>query len=296
MVALREPLRTGARIPLADAGALRGAARRTAALRLGLAALLLAVLLLCLALARGIEARPSSYFAEGGAGVVVIDFSTSIDPGKYRRIARVLRTVAQTSQPMGMVIYSDAAYEAVPPGTRGDVLAPVLRFFERPLGQAASRARRVAGPGAFGYPANPWQETFRGGTRISAGLRVAREMLARDGVERGAVLLVSDLDDSPFDTDALTQEAIRYRREGLDLRLVSLGPAREDREMFLRLMGPRAFVGHRELLANSRLEERRTLVGRFPLALALAGGGLLLLLAVNERVNARLRWRAGRVP
>jgi hypothetical protein len=294
MTALREHRAARARIPLADAPALRGAARRTAFLRLGLAALLAALLALCLVLAGEIEARPSSYFAEGGAGVVVIDFSTSIDPSKYRRIARVLRTVAQTSQPMGLVIYSDTAYEAVPPGTRGDVLAPLLRFFEQPLAQRPRGSRPPAGGGAFGFPDNPWHDTFRGGTRISTGLRVARQMLARDGVERGAVLLVSDLDDSPFDTDALTQEAIRYRRAGLDLRLVPLAPAREDRETFLRLLGPKAFVAHRELLANSQLDERRTLVGSFPLALAAAAGVLLLLLALNERLNARLRWLPGR--
>ena len=285
----------GERIPLADAAALDREARRTLLVRLGLAGALALLGVLAFLSAGGLEARPSSYFAEGTTGVIVIDFSTSIDPGKYRRIARVLRTVAQTSQPVGLVVYSDTAYEAVPPGTRGDVLRPLLRFYEAPARGPAPRVR-----GGFGaplppvLPRSPWQQTFRGGTRISAGLRVAREMLARDGVRGGSVMLVSDLDDSPFDTARLGEEALRYRRAGLDLRLVPLSPSREDRDLFMRLMGPRAFVGHRELLANSELEERRTLVGSFPLALVAAGGVLLLLLAANERVNARLRWRAGR--
>jgi hypothetical protein len=113
----------------------------------------------------------------------------------------------------------------------------------------------------------------------------------RDRVSGGSVMLVSDLDDSPFDTSRLAEEAIAYRRSGLDIRLVSLSPSREDRELFIRLFGPEAFVGHRELLRNSELEERRTLVGSFPAGLVLAGGALLVLLALNERVNARLRWR-----
>jgi hypothetical protein len=289
MVAFRE------RIPVADGPALAGAARRTSLVRLLLAAALVGVAALAYLLAADLQARPSSYFAEGATGVIVIDFSTSIDPGKYRRIARVIRTVTETSQPVGLVVYSDTAYEAIPPGTRGDVLRPVLRFYEAPDGPPIpGRFTRLGGARNFpGRPLrSPWQETFRGGTRIAAGLKVAREMLQRDGVRGGSVMLVSDLDDSPFDTSRLADEAIAYRRAGLDIRLVSLNPSREDRELFTRLFGPQAFVGHRELIANSELEERRTLVGSFPMSLALAAGALLLLLALNERVNARLRWRS----
>jgi hypothetical protein len=287
MVALRE------RIPVADAPALAGAARRTTAFRLALAVAIAALAALAYLFAGDLRARPSSYFAEGASGVVVIDFSTSIDPSKYRRIARVLRTVVETSQPIGLVVYSDTAYEAVPVGTRGDVLRPLLRFYEVPDGPPIPGRLSRFGPRNLPgrIPRSPWYETFRGGTRISAGLKVAREMLRRDGVRGGSVILVSDLDDSPFDLNRLAEEAIGYRRAGIDLRLVTLNPSREDRELFTRLMGPKAFVGHRELLANSELEERRTLVGSFPAALVLAGAALLLLLALNERVNARLRWR-----
>jgi hypothetical protein len=282
------------RIPIADAPALGAPARRTSTVRLVLAGVLAAASAVTFLLARGAEARPSSYFAHGAAGVIVIDFSTSIDPGKYRRIARVIRTVVDTSQPIGLVVYSDTAYEAVPPGTRGDVLRPLLRFFDRGQPQLAPRVGGGFGaPRERRFPPSPWQRVFRGGTTISAGLRVAREMLARERITQGSVLLVSDLDDSPFDTDALAREAIRYKRAGIDLRLVPLQPSREDRGLFLRLMGQRAFVDHRELLANSALEERRTLVGSFPLGLVLAAVGLLLVLAVNERLNARLRWRSG---
>jgi hypothetical protein len=282
----------GERIPVADAPALAGVARRTVLIRLGLAVALLAAAGLAYVAAGDLRARPSSYFASGATGVIVIDFSTSIDPGKYRRIARVLRTVAQTSQPVGLVVYSDSAYEAIPPGTRGDVLGPLLRFYEAPDRRLPPRVRGGFGaPRTPQLPQSPWQRTFSGGTRISTGLRVAREMLAREGVRGGSVMLVSDLDDSPFDTARLGDEAIRYRRAGIDLRLVTLSPSREDRDLFMRLMGPRAFVDHRELLANSALEERRTLVGSFPVLLVLVAAALLLLLAANERVNARLRWR-----
>jgi len=271
------------RIPLADANALALQARRTTLLRIALAAAVLLAAVLSLLFARRLDSQPSSYFAGGTSGVVVVDFSTSIDPGKYRRIDRVLRTIVRTSQPVGLVAYSDSAYEVVPPGTRGDVLRPVLRFFE--AGSPTGRRLRNR------FSDSPWTGTFRGGTRISTGLRVAREALAREQVTQGSVLLVSDLDDSAFDTAALTQEAVRYRQAGIRLRLIPLFPSREDRELFTRLLGQSAFVGNRELLRNSRLEGRSTLVGRFPWTLVAAAAGLLALLAVNERALGALAWR-----
>jgi hypothetical protein len=282
MVALRETP-VGRRIQLADAGAFARVARRTTLRRIGFALAIALAAILCLVLARRLDSQPSSYFAAGTSGVVVVDFSTSIDPGKYRRIDRVLRTIVRTSQPVGLVAYSDSAYEVVPPGTRGDVLRPILRFFEAesPTGQRLTNR----------FADSPWTGTFRGGTRISAGLRIAREALARDHVARGSVLLLSDLDDSAFDTAALTQEAVRYRQAGIRLRLIPLFPSREDRELFTRLMGPGAFVGHRELLRNSRLEGRHTLAGRFPWELVFAAAGLLTLLALNERSLGALGWR-----
>ncbi len=284
MVALREPL-LGHRIPLADAGALAGAAQRTTLLRMGLALAILLAAILCLVLARRLDSQPSSYFGGGTSGVVVVDFSTSIDPGKYRRIDRVLRTIVRTSQPVGLVAYSDSAYEVVPPGTRGDALRPILRFFEAGSPTGRGLTNRFAD--------SPWTGSFRGGTKISAGLRIAREALAREHVTRGSVLLVSDLDDSAFDTEALTQETVRYRQAGIRLRLIPLFPPREDRELFTRLLGPSAFVANRELLQNSQLEGRHTLVGRFPWALVAAVAGLLGLLALNERALGALGWRRG---
>jgi hypothetical protein len=275
---------SAAGIPLADAPTLHREARRTAWLRLGSAAALAGLLAVVWLLARGQRTEPSSYFGAGRSGVTVIDFSTSIDPSRYRRIARVLRTFADTAQPTGLVVFSDAAYEAVPPGTRGEVLRPLLRFFESPF-----RFR----PG-FRFPDSPWTGSFRGGTRISAGLRVARQMLDRDGIRHGSVLVVSDLDDSPFDTSALTQEALRYRQDGIDLRLVPLQTSQEDRELFTRLFGRSAFVANRELLANSALEEKRTLVGSFPTSLFLAIAVLLVALAANEHVVRPLAWRRRR--
>lgn len=287
MVALRYGRARRRVIPLADAPALAGAARRTSLVRVLLALALLLALGLCVWLARDLRTRPSSYFAAGGGGVVVLDLSTSVDPARYVRVTRVLRTIAETGQPTGVVVFSDGAYEMLPPGTRGDELRPFLRFFQLRLGDG----RRTAG---LGFIESPWTGSFRGGTRISTGLAVAREMIERDGIAPATVLLVSDLDDSPFDLEPLTQEAIRYEKLGIELRLVPLFPGEEDRAFFHNLAGREAFVQNSELLRNTALEEHRSVVGAFPFWLVLGAAFVLALLALNEHACARLAWRRGR--
>lgn len=262
-----------------------------------LAACAVALLAAAVLFSTRLGARPTSYFATGGGGVVVLDLSTSVEPAKYRRIQRVLRSLAHTSTRVGLIAFSDVAYEMLTPGTRGDELRALLPFFEPP--PAASPVRRgVRGrarggsralPRTFGR-ASPWTGTFRGGTRISTGLAEARRVIARDGIEPD-VLLVSDLDNSALDTELLTQELIRYEADGIDLRVVPLFAFGEDRDLFEQLVGEDAFVQNRELLGNTSIEERQTLVGSFPAALVAAAAALLALLALNERVCGRVAWR-----
>jgi hypothetical protein len=269
---------------------LRPAVRRTRAMRLALALAGLALLALCAQLARGLNARPSSYFATGGGGLVVLDLSTSIDRYKYQRIQRVLRSFAETGSRIGLVVFSDSAYEMLPPGTRGDELRPLLPFFELPPRPRTRLEARELVRGGFGLEA-PWTGSFRGGTRISTGLREARRVIDSEGIVNPSVLLLSDLDNSGFDTSSLTDEIVRYEREGIELRIVPLFPSAEDRGLFEQLIGPGAFVQRSELLHNTKVEERQTLVGDFPAALAIGALALLALLALNERLCGRVAWR-----
>jgi len=275
-------------LPTSAVRELVGATRRTAVLRLGFV-LAAAGLLAVAALASGtLGARPTSYFASGGGGIVVLDLSTSVDPRKGQRMQRVLRSLSQSSTRVGLVVFSDVAYEMFPPGTRGGELEALIPFFEPPAFDP-TRRRDPQALRSFGL-ASPWTATFRGGTRISLGLEVARKVIERDGT-RPTVMLVSDLDDSALDTEALTRELIRYETAGLDLRVVPLFAPAEDRDLFVRLVGEEAFVQNDELLRNSEIEERQSLVGTFPLVLALATACLLLLLALNEHIFARVAWR-----
>lgn len=278
-------------LPTTATRELVGAARRTTALRLLFVLTAVGLLVLAIVASGRLGARPTSYFASGGGGIVVLDLSTSVEPRKYQRIQRVLRSLSQSSTRVGLVVFSDVAYEMFPPGTKGSELAALLPFFEPPVlgdgGQRRSRDPQL--PRSFGLD-SPWTSTFRGGTRISTGLETARLVIERDGT-RPTVMLVSDLDDSALDTEALTQELIRYETEGIDLRVVPLFAFGEDRALFARLVGDGAFVQNDELLRNSELEERQSLVGSFPLLLTLTAIGLLIVVAVNEHLFARVAWR-----
>jgi hypothetical protein len=74
------------------------------------------------------------------------------------------------------------------------------------------------------------------------------------------------------------------------LRIVPLFPNPEDRALFGQVVGPEKFVLNKELLRNSEVEERQTLVGDFPLAFVLVAAFLLGLLALNERLCTRVNW------
>lgn len=289
-----EALRGGtSALTTSAASELEGVARRTRWVRWALALSAILALAVAMSFARGADVRPTSYFASGNGGIVVLDLSTSVENTKYRRIQRVLRSLAMSGSRVGLVVFSDSAYEALPPGTRGEELTPLIRFFPvarepRSREEVERNAQR-----SFGI-ATPWSGTFRGGTRISTGLREARLMAERDGIADPSVLLVSDLDNSGIDTPVLTQELIRYEQSGIDLRIVPLFPNAEDRQLFGRTTGPEKFVLNKELIRNSEIEERQTLVGTFPLAFVLVAALLLALLALNERLCMRMSWgRAG---
>jgi hypothetical protein len=270
-------------IPSADAAALARAARKGSWVRRALACALLVLIGVSVLLARRLEVRQGGFLPSGTRGVVVLDLSTSIEPAAFRRVVTVFEELAASDQRVGLVLFSDTAYEAVPPGTRGTALAPLVRYFT-PTG--------VGRPGAalapLVYPPNPWAGAFRGGTRISAGLTLAREVLERDGLERGSVLLVSDLDDSFFDLARLTETLVDYRRARIPLRIVPISPDPVDREYFRRLLGKRALVPWQELSARATSQSPAPLIAPWPVALL--GVGLLVaaLLALNEWWSGRL--------
>jgi hypothetical protein len=262
---------TRAVVPLPDVRVFRSAERRTQLLRLGLALALLATLAGAFLLAQGPRARAGT--VQGGkSSVVVLDlsWSTSSSPGE---IARTLRGLASSGSWIGLVVFSDVAYEMLPPGTPAAELRPLLRFF------TGSKGRRAD---------SPWASSLSGGTRISAGLLLAQEILNRDRVSAGSVVLLSDLGDAPNDRAQLTAAVLSYLREGVPLRVVAIHPTAENERFFQGLLASRPL---RSRANRSSPVATASSSSGLPVALFVVAALFLALLAVNEHACARLTWR-----
>ena len=265
-------------VPLADAQRIWRTSKRTSIVRLSLAAAALILFALALLATFLLDTRSTSYFARGGGGIVVLDFSKSIDARSNARTARVLRSLADSDQRLGLVAFADDAYEMLPPGTRGDETRNLLRFFE-----SRNSIDLIT-------QSSPWSAAFLGGTSIGEGLQMARQIVQRDRIKPASVLLVSDLADSTTDLPLLTDEVGRYREAGIRLKVVPLFPQQDNLAFFTGITGPDVFLSQGELLDNSKVAESRSLVGSFPLWLFLAATLLMLLLAANERLSRRFEW------
>lgn len=282
--------RLGDSVPLADARDLAPLLRRGRVVRLALAGALVAASLSALALARGLEAREAALIPPGSNGVVVLDVSASISATTYRQIGRVLAEAAEQGGRYGVVLFSDTAYEALPPGTDARELRRFQRFFT-PL---APQARRAGGTivtyGDASFPANPWQTSLTAGTRISEGLRLARAVLARDRVKRPAVVLVSDLATDQSDIPLLAETLIGYIRAGIPLRVVALAASPRDKGFFSAFLRRDGGVvdAPRPGVRDSQDAWLRATV--FPRGLVLAAALVLALLAANELWCGRLTW------
>jgi hypothetical protein len=290
-------------IPVADALDLDAHVRRTALIRFALAGVLLVAVALAVAFGRNPDKRARTLFPGSESGVLVLDMSASVgSPG--RNFVRPIEYLSRTGQDFGLVLFSDVAYEAVPPGTSSSELRPYLRIFRPPVQPCEFPEGFPCPPGTKrmtpaelrqarnrGRQANPWSETFRGGTRISSGLRLAREVLAREELTHRGVLLVSDLDDSVFDVPALTRELITYKKQEIPLHVVALRAFNDDRLYFRRLIGREAFVRRANLSPRTAARKPVRTAEAFPVDLAAVGLVALLFLALNEHYCGRLTWR-----
>lgn len=266
-----------ARIHYAERGAFRRQLRRTLLVRVVLALALLATLAYAFSLSRSEDVRAAPLLPGDGAGMVVLDLSLSI--GQFERIAQTLRRLARDDERVGLVVFSDGAYELLPPGSPGRELESLLRFF-------TPRTE-----GGDDYPVNPWEAGgFRAGTRISGGLEVARQALERSGVENGSILLVSDLDVAQDETN-LSETLVELNRAGIALRLVPLAAQPQNRAFFEQLVGRAAFVAEADPEAPVATSEERRLGGALPWAFLFVAAGLVATLALNERLLARFEAR-----
>lgn len=273
----RATLRRHGATPFAELRRLAAKGYRTTWLRVLLATALIALLALAILAARSAGSGRAAVLPAGAdTGVVVLDMSASIAGPVFQRVQTTLRGISAANQAVGLVMFSDVAYELLPPNSPPDAIVQFLRFF-RPI-------RIVGGAPIFGR--SPWDQ-FSGGTRISTGLMVGRQALHRAHVKQGSLLLVSDLDDSSADLEGLFAEAQALKRAHIPVRIVPLFADKSNVAIFTSLFGDNSLV---------RPEVFRHRVGHTtePIAASTAWGLLalgflvVLLLAVNERLNTRV--------
>lgn len=258
-----------------DARALRRASLRTRLLQAVLVVVALALLALATASARGLDPAKPTFLPEG-SGVLVLDLSLSIGPKDYAEIRRTVRRLIDDDGSMGLVIFSDLAYELSPPGTPASELSPLVRYL------APRRETRVDA----GLPVNPWSESFSAGTRISSALELARNMLVRDRVKNGSILLVSDLVTAPEDVPELARTLHALRRQSLTIRVVPLSPLQTGRTVFETLLGKEALIEPSQLRTPERVAVKTK--AALPVGFLVLCGILLAVLAANERFAGRL--------
>jgi hypothetical protein len=245
--------------------------------RIVLTAALIATLVWLFVIAKSAGTGRAAVFPEGvSTGVVALDMSASISGPIYARVATTLRGIVNANQSVGLIMYSDTAYELLPPNSPPGAMLQFIPFFV-PL-------RYYGSTPVFGQ--TPW-DTFMGGTRIAAGLAMARTALRRAHVKHGAILLVSDLDDSNADQGLLETEAIRLRAEHIPVRIVPLFAQPRDKRLFAALFGESSFVDP-SVFTHTAKRHAAAIAAPQPWMLILLGCLLVVLLAGNERFNGRL--------
>ena len=255
-----------------DVSSFRAASRRALALRVllgGGAVLLLAAAVVS---ARDLDPNDRGLLPAGTTGVVVLDLSLSIVDDQSGVVRRTLQTLIDADAPVGLVVFSDLAYELLPPGTPPQELRPIIRMLT---------------PNAEGKVVNPWSDAFRAGTRISTALELAHDMLVADRVKDGSILLVSDLETAPDDVPETAKVLRRIQRSGTPVRLLALAPSSDARTLFGGILGPGAFT---PLVEGPVRTAEPPDARRRPLPTTLLVLGLLFLvaLAAHERYAGRL--------
>jgi von Willebrand factor type A domain len=261
-----------------DANAFPAAVWRTRILRLVLAGAAVALVVAAVASARGLDTRAPGLIARGTTGVVVVDLSLSIANEDYETVRRAFRRLVAENSSIGLVVFSDVPYELLPPGTPAAELEQMLRLLVPPR---------------LGPPINPWTGGFRAGTRVSSALELARDMLERDRVRNGSILLVSDLETAPEDVPPLTRTVGSLRRSSIDLRVLGLAPSSDARRIFGGLLQEGAFEatpGGVEEVGEGSAQD-----AGLPVLLIVLAALFLLALAGHELFVGRLAVTRGAV-
>lgn len=267
-------------IELADFPAFGRALRRSRLLQLGAAALaVLAAAAVYVAAPRS-PATPDPLLGTRGTAIVVVDVSASISWDTYARIATTLDRLRRSGGKVGLIFFSDTAYQALPPGTPASQLAAFEKYFI---------VRQPTQPGLEPTPPpSPWTTTFSSGTRISTGLGLALDTIRREAIGDPRVVLISDLDDDTTDLESLTSVALAYRRLGVPIAVAALNPSASDAAYMQRLLPAGGSLVDVPLVTHPVRASRPAV----PVALVVWSVLLAIVLAALLAATQRLRWES----
>jgi hypothetical protein len=144
------------RIPYAGARGLGRLAAQTKLVRVLLAVALVLFVLATAASARHPHSTVQPFVSPKAGGIIVLDLSASVTSDTYSRIHESLQELIARGGRYGLVVFSNTAYEALPPGTPASALQPLLRYFAVPANTPPGEQPT--------FPNNPWSESFKSGT------------------------------------------------------------------------------------------------------------------------------------
>jgi hypothetical protein len=119
---------------------------------------------------------------------------------------------------------------------------------------------------------------------------MALSMIQRDHVKRTVILLASDLQTAAEDQPALAQALSKIQQDpDVTLKLLPLFPLREDRQFFASFVPRRDFLKPSQIQGPITTASRTGVIGSTPWPLLVVAVLLLLALAANELLCARVR-------
>jgi hypothetical protein len=270
----------GAAIPIATTAPLRPAARRTLFAQILVALVLIGFVVAASQTDRGNAAAARGLLSGAAGGMLVLDVSRSIKAEGNRTIAGVLQQLIAAHARIGLVAFSDIAYELLPPGSPSSELRSLLPYF--------SPGQTLPKPGSDSIPPNPWSAEFSGGTQISSGLAVAHAALVRAGQPKGQILLVSDLDTAPDDVPRVALTFNQFRNQGVPFRIVAVTPRADNLALFQNLAGKQAFTNPVARTGSALGATEGSQRSHTPWTLIAFALLVLTALAVNEHWCGRL--------
>jgi len=269
-------------IPLADLGLLRQPLVRTTATRLGLLVALAALAAVSIWRATQLQANALSFLPHRNSTVLVLDQSKSVYLSGYREIAGLLGAFADTNTSVGLIMFSDSAYELLPPGSHGAELRPLLRYYTPTKGGSKSV------PSGPQFIRTPWDTSFSGGTKISGALQLGEQLLGRNHIQHGTLLLISDLDTADTDLPAFAKTLTQLRSSPtVDLRVMALHPDPGPRRFVQKIIGKQRFVSASGL-TSGHVGSTQRFEAASPLWLVIPALLLLAALATNELLCNRI--------